>query len=116
MAAQQEAGRPVLKLIVNDDPHLTARRKVVHEATVEGEVVDPFWAGVFSLVDHIKSEYDRIIAQRPCEGPTVKLTLPADSGFDQIDEAFKLIRKQGWDIFPAMPHSAEQIYVRNYQC
>ena len=116
MTTQEENGRPSLRLIVNDDPHLTARRKAVHEATVEGEVVDPFWKSVFALVEHIKREYNRIVAERPCEGPTVKVTLPTDSGFDQIGEAFKLIQAQGWDIFPAMIHSSEQIYVRNYQC
>lgn len=116
MTTQEETRRPSLRLIVNDDPHLTVRRKVVHEATVKGEVVDPFWASVVSLADHLKSEYKRITTENPSEGPTVKVSLPPGCTFNQIEQAFKLITDQGWDIFPAMLHSSDQICLRNYQC
>ncbi len=116
MTAQNDITRPVLTLYVNEAPRLCPRRQAVHEGTVDGQVVDPFWKSVIGLADHIKSEYNRIVAERPCEGPTVKVSLPAGCTFDQIEQAFKLIHEQGWDTFPAMLHSSEQIYVRNYQC
>lgn len=116
MTAQTESKRPALQLIVNDDPHLCARRKEVHTATVSGEVVDPFWASVVTLADHLKSEYRRITTENPSEGPTVKVSLPEGCTFNQIEQAFKLITDQGWDIFPALLHSSDVIYLRNYQC
>lgn len=116
MTAQTESKRPALTLYVNDEPRLCARRNAVHEGTVDGKVVDPFWKSVIWLVEKIKSEYNRIVAERPCEGPTVKVNLPAGCTFDQIEQAFKMIQEGGWDIFPAMLHGSDRIYVRNYQC
>ncbi|MBX9949741.1 MAG: hypothetical protein K2Y39_11295 [Candidatus Obscuribacterales bacterium] len=116
MTTQTESKPPALRLIVTEEPRLCARRKAVHEGTVNGEVVDPFWQSVISLVEKIKSEYHRIIAERPCEGPTVKVNLPSGCTFDQIEQAFKMIQEHGWEIFPAMIHGSDQIYVRNYQC
>ncbi len=116
MTTQSESKRPALQLIVTDDPHLCARRRVVHTATDGGEVVDPFWASVVTLADHLKSEYKRITTESPLEGPTVKVSLPSACTFNQIEQAFKMITEQGWDIFPAMLHSSDVIYLRNYQC
>lgn len=115
MTVQSEPKRPALTLIVNEEPRLCPRRKEVHEATVRGEVVDPFWVSVVTLADHLKSEYKRIVEETR-EGPTVKVALPAGCTFNQIKQAFKLITDQGWEIFPAMIHSSDVIYLRNYQC
>ncbi len=116
MTAQSEPTRPALTLIVTEAPQLCARRREVHTATEGGEVVDKFWASVVTLADHLKSEYKRITMEDPSQGPTVKVSLPAGCTFNQIEQAFKLITDQGWDIFPAMLHSSDVIYLRNYQC
>ncbi len=87
----------------------------VHEATVAGEVVDPFWVSVVTLADHLKSEYKRIV-EKLARAVTVKAALPAGCTFRQIEQAFKLITDRGWEIFPAMLHSSDVIYLRNYQC
>ncbi len=116
MTAQSEPTRPALTLIVTEAPQLCARRREVHTATEGGEVVDKFWSSVVTLADHLKSEYKRITMEDPSQGPTVKVSLPAGCTFNQIEQAFKLITDQGWDIFPAMLHSSDVIYLRNYQC
>lgn len=115
MNMQTESKRPALRLIVTEEPKLCARRNAVHEGTVDGEVVDPFWQSVFALVKHLKSEYGRVTSERPCEGPCVKVNMKAGAAFDQIEQALKMLRDEGWDHFPAMLHSSEQIYLQNFQ-
>jgi predicted transcriptional regulator len=118
MTTQSESKRPVLTLMVTEEPHLTPRKNTgqVHIAAEEGEVVDPFWKSVIDLVEHLKSEYKEITSKNPLEGPTVKVALPQGCTFNQIEEAFRMIREQGWDILPAMLYSSDVIYLRNYQC
>lgn len=117
MNAQVGSKRPALTLIVTDRPQLSAPRKgAAHEATKNGDVTDPFWQSVFSLVKHLKSEYNRITSERPCAGPTVEVSLPPNCTFVQIEKAFELIRAEGWDILPSMMHGSQRIYLRNYQC
>jgi len=116
MTTESESKRPALTLLVNEEPRLRPRSKGLKLATEKGEVVDPFWQSVISLVEHLKSEYSRITTANPLEGPTVKVALPQGCAFEQIEEAFKMIREQGWDILPAMLHSSDVIYLRNYQC
>ncbi len=115
MTLQTESKRPALRLIVTEEPKLCARRNAVHEGTVDGEVVDPFWQSVFALVKHLKSEYGRVTSERPCEGPCVKVNMKAGATFDQIEQALKMLRDEGWDHFPAMTHGSDQIYLQNFQ-
>lgn len=118
MTKESESKRPALTLMVTEEPRLTPRKNTgqVHVATEKGEVVDPFWKSVIELVEHLKSEYNRITTANPLAGPTVKVELPKGCSYNQIEEAFKMIQEHGWEILPAMLYSSDVIYLRNYQC
>jgi len=111
MTSQNTSKRPALTLIVTEEPRLRAPVRQVHTATEGGEVVDPFWASVISLVAHMKREHGRILHERPCEGPDVLVTLPDDCAGDQIEQAFKLIRKEGFEIWPGALYNEKKIYL-----
>lgn len=114
MSVRSECRRLGLRLIVNEEPQLNGRRREVHEATAGGEEVDPFEAGVTFLMKFMKKEHGRILAERPGEGPDVLVTLPEGCRSQQIDEAIKRLRNQGWEVWPGGINTALKVYVGCY--
>ncbi len=113
MTAQSASRRASLTLIVNNDARLSARKREVCVATVGGEVVDPFGLSVTTLVGRLKSEHGRILAERPSEGPDVLVALPDGCNPRQVDEAFKLLKEQGWEVWPGCLGNGNKVYLGN---
>jgi hypothetical protein len=113
MTAQSESRRPALRLIVTDVPRLSARKNGVQIATDGGAVVDPFGLSVTTLVGTLKKEHGRILAERPCEGPDFLVTLPSGLNPSQIQEAFRVLKAQGWEVWPGCLHNDQKIYLGN---
>lgn len=113
MTTQTESKRPALRLIVTDVPRLSARKNGVQVATDGGAVVDPFGLSVITLVGALKKEHGRILAERPCEGPDVLVTLPAGCNPNQIQAAFKTLKDDGWEVWPGCLGNDQKIYLGN---
>ena len=112
--ATNEAVRAKLTLHVNDAPHLCAHRSGVHIATKGGEVVDAFGLAVHMLVGRLKQEHDRIIAADPGEGPDTLQTIPDDCPRDQMAQAFKVLKEEGWEVWPGALKNDRTIYLGYY--
>lgn len=113
MTTQTEQKRPALRLIVTDVPRLSARKTGVQVATDGGAVVDPFGLSVITLVGALKKEHGRILAEHPCEGPDVLVTLPSGCNSNQIQAAFKRLKDDGWEVWPGCLGNDQKIYLGN---
>lgn len=111
MNASTQSKRPALKLHVNAAPRLCASRQGVHLATDGGAVVDAFGLDVHMLVGRLKLEHDRIIAADPGEGPDTLQTIPDDCPRDLMAQAFKVLKEQGWDVWPGALKNDRAIYL-----
>lgn len=113
MNAQTESARGGLRLVVTGGKRIDVPHNEIHVATVGGEVVDPFKLSVTTLVGRLQSEHRRILAECPCAGPDVLVTLPDGCTPAQIDAAFTTLKETGWEVWPGCLGNGNKIYLGN---
>ena len=89
-----QPSRAQLKLHVNDNPALSAKRGALRLATYHGRLLD---AGI-ELALWIDGEYQRLRQERPLSGFTLKVHLPDRYSGEQKQQAFAFLTARGWNL------------------